>query len=943
MTSKRITPHLKSHRRPLHSIHPKTQEVEKPEVTPLRSTSILSKTYHAVLYTKRSKKKHKSYLDGYAIIKDDRIVQLLNEDGKPLASERGKKLGGVKEGNTLDVGSWTLEIQNDVAEDDYISGRLFAKQQTLPPKSVTRKPRKAFKCPFSKDSQRGTAPGASREPAPMHDPTAKNAYVLQAAVEGCFGGMSVPVVLDPYLLKSLRPHQMEGVSFLYRCTVGDHHVGITDNQGAILADEMGLGKSLQAISLMWTLLKQSPTGSPAVKKAVIVCPASLVTNWMNEVKKWLGDERLQPVALESGRNAFDTHQGLASFVRGNVKRLLIVSYELFRANADNICKTEVGLLICDEGHRLKASQGNKTIESLKRLPCKRRVLLTGTPVQNDLEEFFAMCDFVNPGCLNSLKSFRTVFANPIITSRDANASSAAVRLGEARTAELSRITKRFVLRRTSCILAKYLPPKSETAIFCRLGEKQETAYEKEASGRFEEFSKFSAALSAINVLRKICSHPALVQQDDSEDDEEGYYQNALAGFDVLDSSKMSITLAICAQCFKVDDRVILVSNFTSTLDLIQTALEQRRIKFCRLDGSTPVNTRGDIVRRFNNGTLGDVFLLSAKAGGVGLNLIGANRLILFDPDWNPATDLQAMARVWRDGQKKPVFVYRLLCTGTIEEKIFQRQLFKGELQSAVDGEASTRNGKGKDLSGAGEGNFSAEQLRDLFQYNGNTEFCETLKVLERSQLEAQGDIEKLEDDFEDDSTEVGEREKCSTLLHKFDEYRRVSSSGHFAKDAVWCGEDEVLDSALNGDLKTHGLVSYLYTKKSDNESSAGFAKSAEEEPEEGRKRKLGMIFEDSDPDVEDSGDDEFDIAFARDAEERNKRRKKGDVKPEIVMCFDDDDITLGGFGDNENAPVKTPPKLNMPDSPEHDTARGEKAKTWDDVVDDLEEDMEDFI
>lgn len=792
------------------------------------TSSAVDTAYFAVLYTKRSKKKHKSWLDGYIIITNDRLVELLNEDGKKIASERYKPLGGMREGNTLEIASWELEVQKEVDGDDYISGRLFVKPSTqdvissvkqramLPTKRAAFKPLRP-KNDFSK--------ATSTVNGPLHDPTAPNAYVLmEAAGDESRGEATVSVVLDPFLAKRMRPHQREGVKFLYNCVQGRFFRTGEGGQGAILADEMGLGKSLQALALIWTLLKQSPRGPPMISKAVIVCPASLVQNWVNEVKKWLGFDRLHPAAVTSGSSTFESKEALASFISGSVRRLLIVSYEMFRSYSEQLNKSSIGLLVCDEGHRLKSSQGNKTIEALKSLPCRARVILTGTPVQNDLEEFFAVCDFVNPGCLRSLTSFRQIFANPIISSRDSSASPESIRMGEARAKELWRITSAFVLRRTSQILAKYLPPKQEIAVFCRLPGKQETLYRREARGYYNDIancSRFSAALSAITVLRKICCHPLFVENNvaeefQAEDASENCQQRRgeplqskawSDDFKISDSTKIQVALSICQSSLTIKDKLILVSNYTSALDLLQNALLRSNISFCRLDGSTPVNRRGDIVRRFNNGSMGDVFLLSAKAGGVGLNLIGANRLILFDPDWNPATDLQAMARVWRDGQKKAVFVYRLLCTGTIEEKIFQRQLFKGELRNAVDGEGKIskdpkRQGTDKgEQTNLKEGNFSAEELRDLFQYTGNLEFCDTLEVLERSQ---------------EDSTLTNGKgfTRPSVLLERFSNYKKRVQK-EYVESNVLCPEDPVLERALNGDVHTFGLVSYLYSSRTD--------------------------------------------------------------------------------------------------------------------------------
>lgn len=899
-----------ANRIPLHPVpqsqcRPSPAGLKKPQAGQA-STSDPEKEYFKVLYTKRSKKKRKSWLDGYVILTNDRHVELLDENGKRLCTDRfSKPMGGLKSGNTLEINSWELEVQDPVAEAEYISGKVFA-PPTLGKPSISRPTQRPFK-PLRTPPLNGIA---NKMPIVAHNPDAPNAIVLLPKSKRG-SETTVPIVLDPYLAKRMRPHQHEGIKFLFDCTAGRAIMDEDGCEGAILADEMGLGKSLQAIALIWTLVKQGPSGRPLAKKAIIVCPASLVRNWVNEVRKWLGSERLEPIAIESGVSSYGSKEALQAFCKGDKHRLLIISYESFRSNGEDLYKASCELLVCDEGHRLKSAGGNKTVASLRKLPCRRRVILTGTPVQNDLEEFFAVCDFVNPGCLNALNSFRSVFANPIIASRDSNASDIAKSLGAARAKELSRITSKFVLRRTADILEKYLPPKHETAIFCRLQPKQEDIYQREAYRRFKDITGeqgMAFALQSINYLRKICSHPLLFSMPDDYDesnvgfegsakgdvDEQGSFPirtedidgNASEDIDVNESGKMQVTASICRVCVQKGDRLIIVSNFTTVLDLMETMLSQLNIEYCRLDGKTPVNQRGDIVRRFNEGSLGDVFLLSARAGGVGLNLIGANRLILFDPDWNPATDIQAMARVWRDGQKKHVFVYRLLCTGTIEEKIFQRQLFKGELQDAVEGESEARGaigGIGKD------GNFKAEELRDVFKYSGDVAYCETLDVLERSK---------------EDTKKAG-------LLEQFQAYKLIAEKEKVT-NAVWCEDDAALDQALNGDMDTHGLVSYLYTKTfgamlSDVDEFT--QPSCNKSRVKSEKRKVSALLSDSD---DDNSDEELYVSEAeriffnssrceqesesstraeeRFKKEKNKRFCAGGVEDTVDLTNDDDQV-----------------------------------------------------
>lgn len=299
---------------------------------------------------------------------------------------------------------------------------------------------------------------------PRHNPDAEGAIVMRRPKIKA-NTQIVDVVIDPILSKHLRPHQQEGVSFLYECMLGMKEY---DGTGAILADEMGLGKTLQSITLLWTLLKQSAFANqaPPVKRALIVCPATLVDNWKREFKKWLGDERIKVFAASaptiSKKNADDSV--IKDFLLGvKVYPILIVNYERLRTLQDHLDKVTFDIIICDEGHRLKSAQ-IKTSQALARMSCKRRIILSGTPIQNNLQEYFAMVDFVNPGVMGTLSTFRSVFEGPIIKSRQPGATEEDREIGESRCEEMMRLTSMFVLRRTSKVNEKYLPPKRKPQI-----------------------------------------------------------------------------------------------------------------------------------------------------------------------------------------------------------------------------------------------------------------------------------------------------------------------------------------------------------------------------------------------------------------------------------------------------------------------------------------------
>ncbi|KFK39241.1 hypothetical protein AALP_AA3G218800 [Arabis alpina] len=570
-------------------------------------------------------------------------------------------------------------------------------------------------------------------------------------------GMSnvTTIAVHPLLVRFLRPHQREGVQFMFDCVSGLH--GSANINGCILADDMGLGKTLQSITLLYALLCQGFDGTPMVKKAIIVTPTSLVSNWEAEIKKWVGD-RIQLIALcESTRD--DVLSGIDSFTRPrSALQVLIISYETFRMHSSKFCKSEsCDLLICDEAHRLKNDQ-TLTNKALASLTCKRRVLLSGTPMQNDLEEFFAMVNFTNPGSLGDAAHFRHYYESPIICGREPTAAEEEKSLAADRSAELSSKVNQFILRRTNALLSNHLPPKIIEVVCCKMTTLQSTLYNHFISSKnlkraLADNAKQTKVLAYITALKKLCNHPKLIY-DTIKSKSPGTigFESCLEFFPaemfsgrsgawtggdgawVELSGKMHVLSRLLANLRrKTDDRIVLVSNYTQTLDLFAQLCRERRYPYLRLDGSTTISKRQKLVNQLNDSTKDEfAFLLSSKAGGCGLNLIGANRLVLFDPDWNPANDKQAAARVWRDGQKKRVYVYRFLSTGTIEEKVYQRQMSKEGLQKVIQNEKTDNNSRQGNL-------LSTEDLRNLFSFHGDvrSEIHEKMSCI-RCQNDASG-------------------------------------------------------------------------------------------------------------------------------------------------------------------------------------------------------------
>ena len=627
---------------------------------------------------------------------------------------------------TLNITSLSCDI-NSFSPHELIIRRLLNKPFKIP-------------IPNYQGLQNSRSLGLKRSGArqSLHDPFEQNALVLFVPPEISEhdklkldqSKQLVYVVVDPLLGKILRPHQREGVKFMYDCVTG---VKIDGMQGCIMADEMGLGKTLQCITLVWTLLRQGPECKPTIEKAIVVAPSSLVKNWYNEFKKWLG-HRVEPLAIDGGSKSEidkDLSGFMNTFGRKPVNPVLIISYETFRLHAEVLHRGEVGLVLCDEGHRLKNSE-NQTYQALMGLNAKRRCLLSGTPVQNDLLEYFSLVHFVNEGILGTSQEFRKKFENPILRGRDADATDSEHQRGIEKQQEMAEIVNRCIIRRTQALLSKYLPTKLELVICCTMTPLQTDLYEAYVSSNIvkdkinagdEDGPKMdSSTLAAITTLKKLVNHPDLIFETCKEKNVKevcnvfnkvfpnGYdpsRQKLQPGL----SGKLAILDCILAFVkSSTNDKVVLVSNYTQTLDLFEKLCRLRGYLSVRLDGSMSIKKRAKVVDEFNDPSNPQfIFMLSSKAGGCGLNLIGANRLVMFDPDWNPANDEQAMARVWRDGQKKQCYIYRLLAVGTIEEKIFQRQAHKKALSSCViDQEENV------------EKHFSLNDLKNLFKLEKGT-------------------------------------------------------------------------------------------------------------------------------------------------------------------------------------------------------------------------------
>ncbi|KAI1293465.1 DNA repair and recombination protein RAD54B [Halotydeus destructor] len=687
----------------------------------------MSRITYSVLYGPyKPYKKHKEW-------KFDGTLVVFNWVATLEDNESGKTLGTIPvtskdlfEDNTLVFGNYECLIGEEVVHANVKPSPIVEPRQVMKPIPVPVIPgmkavgKRSFISPMMSNSANfeSKIPKLSNVVSKF---TENNCYKLPRPPTG-YLGIKEEDVVDVYLTANLTkvclPHQLEGISFMYQCVMGyKDTLSSAPINGAILADEMGLGKTLQCIALIYTLSRSGPAGKPVISNSLILVPSSLVDNWKKEFKRWIGDERLRVYIANKDNSLADYVKYVGS---GKSYKALVVSYDTFLQQYEKICNlknVKFDLMLCDEGHRLKNTK-MKLYDLLNQLNISRRVVLTGTPVQNDLEELYALASFVNPGIFGKYSKFQRCYEKPIMHSMEKHTSSSDAEHGQQQSSELTSILNTFTLRRTNEEISKYLPPKTEYVICCRPTKVQREVYQDVLSSgdvtRLLKGFKMNGdcTFSFINQMRKVCNHPFLLSVDDGDT---GAKENLMTDKKKLEkfnreqfqnSAKFVVVRDILRHMKNnTKERIVLVANYTKTLDLLQKMCEIENYPFCRLDGSTSSGKRQEIVDAFNNvHTQTFVFLLSTKAGGVGLNLIGGSRLLLFDLDWNPAHDKQAMARIWRRGQKLPVHIYRLLTTGTIEERIFQRQMKKEGLSTElVDNKSDSIK-------------FSTDELKDLFSF-----------------------------------------------------------------------------------------------------------------------------------------------------------------------------------------------------------------------------------
>lgn len=455
----------------------------------------------------------------------------------------------------------------------------------------------------------------------------------------------------PQLGAVLRPYQRTGFRWLKTLEASGF--------GGILADEMGLGKTLQMIAFLSTV-PRATVGKPSL----ILCPASLVLNWADEFARFAPNLKVNLILGAASERAERMESDADSDV-------WVTSYDLMKRDVEAYAKREFYCCTLDEGQFVK-NQGTKVSQAVKRVPCQQRFVLTGTPIENRLSELWNLFDFLMPGYLFSHSRFVEKLEKPIVQSQNEEARQ-----------QLSRLVQPFLLRRLKGEVLKELPPKLEYVRRVELSQPERklylaaTAAARGALGGGEKLQ----ILAALTRLRQICCDPGLC------------FENYEA-----ETSKLEACVELCTGMAENGHQILLFSQFTTMLDRLRTRLESAGLTTYTIQGSTPKEKRAQLVRDFNRGGA-QVFLISLKAGGTGLNLTAADVVIHYDPWWNQAAQNQATDRAHRIGQRSCVQVYKLIAKDTIEEKILDLQARKAELMDALsaDGEGSILSMSPQDL------------------------------------------------------------------------------------------------------------------------------------------------------------------------------------------------------------------------------------------------------
>ncbi|XP_035795970.1 transcriptional regulator ATRX homolog [Anopheles albimanus] len=657
--------------------------------------------------------------------------------------------------------------------------------------------------------------------------------------------------MDKRLVKQLKPHQANGVKFMFdACCESLDRLRETPGSGCILAHCMGLGKSLQVVALAHTLL--SNADETGIERILVVCPLSTVLNWVNEFRIWMKHvEKGSEVAVyEISRYKNNITRANNLMEWHNEGGVMILGYDMFRNLANptaprirkkvreslqtSLIDPGPDMIVCDEGHLLK-NEKTSLSKAITRIKTMRRIVLTGTPIQNNMKEYYCMVQFVKPKLLGTYTEYMNRFVNPITNGQYTDSTPYDIQLMRKRAHVLHKLLDGCVQRRDYSVLAPFLPPKLEFVVSVKLtpmqiklykhymehfaGKRHEDMMQKRSSMLFSDFQNLQRIWTHPRVLRYNSDRYEINQQkkrdldsdaeslgsmkdflDDSDSEQSTPSESSSSESDddvkVLDndsdsnagsvessktnekpassegpsgtkasgrrtrkngileeespeiskpenptewwmqmcpeseldnlehSGKLVLLMEILKECEAIGDKLLVFSQSLYSLDVIEHFLsllddnaqkdEDERdevlskypsswslgLDYFRLDGSTSIENRNNACKVFNSeqNTRARLFLISTRAGGLGINLVAANRVVIFDVSWNPSHDIQSIFRVYRFGQTKPCYIYRFIAMGTMEEKIYERQVTKQAISKRViDEQQIDRHYKENDL------------------------------------------------------------------------------------------------------------------------------------------------------------------------------------------------------------------------------------------------------
>ena len=487
----------------------------------------------------------------------------------------------------------------------------------------------------------------------------------------------IDLIMPPENINAvLRPYQAEGLSWLY--FLRQHHLG------ACLADDMGLGKTIQVLSLLLKI-KNEATQCPlditshqsdeAVQlslfgeknlethppfTSLIVMPLSLVHNWENEIKKFAPDLK---VFIHTGIKRVETTKDFHKY------DVILTTYGIVRNDFDLLAEFDFHYIILDESQVIKNPE-SKIFKSIKELNSEHRIVMTGTPIENSLTDLWSQMTFLNDGLVGSINFFKKQFVSPIERFKD-----------EQRQEDLKKLINPFIMRRTKANVAKDLPELTQHIYYCEMSDEQRKIYEEQKSSirnlildniekKGKEKSNF-VILNGLMKLRLLANHPSLV--NDEYHDESGKFNDVMHNIEKIISG---------------NHKVLIFSSFVKHLNMFKKYLEASNINHHMLTGELSDKKRKAVIKEFQDQEDTRVFLISIKAGGVGLNLTSADYVFILDPWWNPAVENQAINRTHRIGQKKKIFSYKFITTDSIEEKILRLQQEKSKLSDELISESN---------------------------------------------------------------------------------------------------------------------------------------------------------------------------------------------------------------------------------------------------------------